>query len=191
MSKVLKSSLPLIILVAITALGFGVWFSADQQSQSNGQGQGQQSKQAFEIDLSEFLTQTYPDPRGESIVVKDTMQELNLINFWATWCAPCRHEMPIFETVYQRHRDKGFSVIGLTIDDAEPAETFLQSIGVTYPALILGDLGWELLGTFGNKQGLLPYSVLTDKQGVVLERKLGEIDEDLLSEWIEKHLNKV
>ena len=98
--------------------------------------------------------------------------------------------MTIFEAIYQKHTEQGFSVIGLTIDAAEPAETFLQSVGVTYPALILGDLGWELLGTFGNKQGLLPYSILTDKQGVVLERKLGEIDANLLSEWIEKYLNK-
>ena len=187
MKQVLKSSLPLVLLVAITALGLGVWLGA-------GDGQPEQHNNgnvADEIDISEFLTQTYPDPIGEDIVVKEVMGELNLINFWATWCAPCRHEMPVFEALYQQHKDQGFSVIGLTIDDPEPAEAFLQSVGVTYPAPILGDQGWELLGTFGNKQGLLPYSILTDKQGVVLERKLGEIDADLLSEWIEKYLNKV
>ena len=182
MTASLKSSLPLVAMVAIAALGFGVWFSVDRHDDHS------HHDSEVEIDISEFLTQTYPDPRGESIVVAQVMGKLNLINFWATCCAPCRHEMPTFEMFYQQYNAQGFSVIGLTIDDPEPAESFLQSVGVTYPALILGDTGWELLGRFGNQQGLLPYSILTDQQGVVLERKLGEIDAELLSEWIKKHL---
>jgi len=181
MDTSLKSSLPLVLMVAIAALGFGFWFGSDRHNHDD-------HSHAVEIDISEFLTQTYPDTIGQNVVVNDVIGDLNLINFWATWCAPCRHEMPLFETFYQQYKTQGFSVIGLTLDDPEPAETFLQSVGVTYPALMMGDTGWELLGDFGNQQGLLPYSILTDKQGVVLERKLGEIDANLLSEWMEKYL---
>lgn len=182
MTGTFKSSLPLIFMVAIVALGLGVWLGSGDRL--GGHEHGASPK----IDISEFLLQTYPDPRGESVAVKNVMGPLTLINFWATWCAPCRHEMPIFEALYQQYKVDGFTVIGLTLDDPEPTETFLQSVGVTYPALMLDDAGWELLGRFGNQQGLLPYSILTDVQGVVLERKLGEIDANLLSEWIKKHL---
>lgn len=182
METSLKSSLPLVVMVAIAALGFGLWFGLERHDHAS------HDDNTTEIDISEFLTQTYPDPIGQNIAVNSVMGELNLINFWATWCAPCRHEMPIFETFYQQHKAQGFSVIGLTLDDPEPAETFLQSVGVTYPALMMGDTGWQLLGDFGNQRGLLPYSILTDKQGVVLESKLGEIDAELLSVWMEKYL---
>lgn len=168
-------------MVAIAALGLGVWF---------GFGQNSDRDDSIEIDISEFLTETYPDTRGESVVVAEAMgAKLTLINFWATWCAPCRHEMPVFETFYQQYQAQGFAIMGLTLDDPEPAETFLQSVGVTYPALIMGDAGWSLLSRFGNNQGLLPYSILVDQQGLVLERKLGEIDAGLLSTWLKKHLN--
>lgn len=179
MKTSLTSSLPLILMVAIAALGLGIWFSFDHHHEHSA---------AEKIDLSEFFTESYPLANGEVVVAQDLMSELNLINFWATWCAPCRHEMPTFEIFYQKYKDQGFSVLGLTIDDSEPSNIFLESVGVTYPAIILGDAGWELLVRFGNNKGLLPYSILTDKKGKVLERKLGEIDMDLLSKWIKNHL---
>ena len=178
-----QSSLPLFILVAVCALALGYWFGVDRHQDHAGHHQDSSS-----IDLSEFMQMTLADTQGEERAVVDVMEQLNLINFWATWCAPCRHEMPVFEAIFQEYREQGFNVIGLTIDEAEPAEQFVQSLGVSYPILMVTDVGWDLLPRFGNDKGLLPYSVLTDRSGRVLEVKLGEIDADLLQKWIEMHL---
>ena len=158
MKQVLKSSLPLVLLVANTALGLGVWLGA-------GDGQPEQHNNgnvADEIDISEFLTQTYPDPIGEDIVVKEVMGELNLINFWATWCGPCLQEMPILDRMHEKYESAGFTLFGVNVDtDPLKAERFIQQLGVSFPILyddesIAGDL-YDV--------DSMPFSVFIDRAG--------------------------
>ncbi|HAU68784.1 MAG TPA: hypothetical protein DCW52_10375, partial [Gammaproteobacteria bacterium] len=65
--------------------------------------------------------------------IKDKLEQLTLVNFWATWCAPCRHEMPMFESMFQRSQSNndGFTIVGVTIDSVEKAIPMLNSMGIT------------------------------------------------------------
>jgi len=120
--------------------------------------------------------------------VNQYTEKLTLINFWASWCAPCRDEMPLFEAMYQIHNKDGFQIIGIAIDSPEKAQPMLDSMGISYPILYAETAGMDLMSSSGNPQGLLPYSILIDQQGNAVEQVLGKIDETKIANWIQKHL---
>jgi len=116
--------------------------------------------------------------------VNDKLGKLTLVNFWASWCAPCREEMPIFETMYRGTSKNGFQVVGIAIDSVEKAQPMLDSMDITYPILYAEQTGMTIMESVGNPQGLLPYSLLLDTNGEVIEQVLGRIDETMISTWL-------
>lgn len=172
-----------VILVALIAIGAGAWFGIERK-----QNVAQASVEII-ADVGDFVQAELPDTLGTVKPVSQSLGKVNLVNFWATWCVPCREEMPVFEQAYLRYQDRGFVVIGLTIDEADRAETFLQQLGISYPVFMVEEQGWDLLERFGNSRGLLPYSILIDNQGRVLEQKLGVVHNYDLDAWAEKYLN--
>ena len=100
-----------------------------------------------------------------------------LINFWATWCAPCRKEMPMLQAVHEEFESQGLSLLGIALDDVQRARDFADQFGIGYPILVgAGDVMATGVA-YGNEAGLLPYSVLIDRQGVVRWTYLGELKE--------------
>lgn len=120
--------------------------------------------------------------------VGDKLGKLTLVNFWATWCTPCREEMPLFEAMSRLHDADGLEIIGVAIDTPSRSEPFLASMDITYPILYAENTGTEIMEKSGNPQGLLPYSLLLDKNGKVLDQVLGKIDEAQIRQWVHDHL---
>ncbi len=120
--------------------------------------------------------------------VQNQLAELTLVNFWATWCTPCREEMPLFEAMYRLHQKDGFTIIGVAIDNPSTSQPFLDSMDISYPILYAENTGMQLLEETGNGQGLLPYSLLLDKNGNVLDQVLGKVDEARIQAWLSEHL---
>lgn len=104
-----------------------------------------------------------------------------LINFWATWCAPCRAEIPDFEAVYQAHKDEGFVVLGVNVEESQQAvESFVAEMGMTYPVLL--DEHGQVMSEY-RSQGL-PMSLLLDQEGVIQVRHVGLLSGDKLEEYL-------
>lgn len=118
-------------------------------------------------------TYAYPSLTGELLSSDSLRGKVVLVNFWATWCAPCRAEMPVLEAMYQRHKDKGFVIVGLAVDQAPTAsvEAFVRERGVTYP---IAHVGREAELLFGGVRGY-PTSFLIGRDGTVQYRVLGPI----------------
>jgi thiol-disulfide isomerase/thioredoxin len=96
-----------------------------------------------------------------------------LVNFWATWCAPCRAEMPLLEQMHTRHADRGFVVLGLAVDRAstEAVREFVRERGVTYP---IAHVGAEAERIFGGVRGY-PTSFLLDRTGRIRHAVIGPV----------------
>lgn len=111
-----------------------------------------------------------------------------LLNFWATWCLPCRKEIPMLQTLQDQYGHEGFQVIGIAMDDVSRVREFVAELGIEYPNLVgAGDVMLTGL-SYGNSSGALPYSVLIDRQGTIRWREHGEINRKTFSKRLEQLL---
>lgn len=126
-----------------------------------------------------------PDLNGQQQQFSQWNNKVVLLNFWATWCPPCRREMPDFIEVYNQYKDKDFIVIGVGTDDRDRIAKFVKKLGVNYPILVGGQAAMQVSYQYGNNSGALPYSILIDKHGIVRYRAGGLISKQRLINQIE------
>jgi len=107
-----------------------------------------------------------------------------LVNFWATWCPPCKKEMPAFIELQEQYKEQGFQVIGIALDDMDSVTDFGDTLGVNYPLLIAEYAGIELARDYGNKIGALPFSVFVGRDGKITLTKTGELSKKQVEEII-------
>jgi thiol-disulfide isomerase/thioredoxin len=123
---------------------------------------------------------TFQDLQGASQSLGRFEGKVVVLNFWATWCAPCREEMPAFARLQSRWADKGVQFVGISNEEAQRVEPFAKGLGVNYPLWVGGDEVGELSRRLGNRLGVLPHTVLIDRSGNVLESRVGAYPEDSL-----------
>jgi peroxiredoxin len=123
-----------------------------------------------------------PDLDGKTQRLSQWHGKRVLLNFWATWCAPCRKEMPELSAAQTRH--EGVQVIGVALDQPQAVREYLKHTTVDYPILIGIDADPEPSLRFGDIVGALPYSVLIGPDGRILRTKLGPFDAAELNGWL-------
>lgn len=101
---------------------------------------------------------------GANLRLEEYRGQVVLINFWASWCGPCRQEMPLLDRLHQRYVDTGFAVLGVNVEgDARPAQDLIDKIPVSFPVLI--DEGQTVSELY--KLEAMPSTVVVDRDGVV------------------------
>jgi len=119
---------------------------------------------------------THRDPTGRAWSAADFDGQPLLLNFWATWCAPCVEEMPMLSTLQRDLAARGLRVVGIALDDPERAAAFAADLDLAYPVLV-GDTDVVMTGQrYGNRSGMLPFTVLVDAQGIVRWTHLGALE---------------
>ena len=98
-----------------------------------------------------------------------------VLNFWATWCAPCREEIPELVVVRDKFHASGVEFVGIAIDQAAKVQQFKLSVPISYPVLLIDATGLGLMRTLGNLSGGLPFTAVLDRNGRVKHRHLGAL----------------
>lgn len=131
-----------------------------------------------------FWTSSFESPEGRPIAMADFRGRPLLVNFWATWCPPCVEELPLLNAFYRERSAQGWQLIGLAVDRVEPVRQFLQRLPLDFPVAMTGFPGAELSRTLGNPAGGLPFTVVFDRDGSVLHRKIGQVHREDLDQWV-------
>ena len=125
---------------------------------------------------------------NEIISAGDFDGQVVLINFWATWCKPCREEMPMLVNLHHEYNEQGLVVIGIAMEKMEKAAAFAAELGVDYEILAGTTDVMVVAKNYGNLSGALPYSVLIDRDGIIRWTELGVLDEKELKRQLGKLL---
>ena len=107
--------------------------------------------------------------------VKEWDGQVLMINFWATWCPPCRREMPAFIELQEKYKDKGFTIIGIALDEKQAVIDFTDPMGMNYPILMAEQEGIIISKAYGNNLGVLPFTVIIDRKGNIIHRQRNEL----------------
>jgi thiol-disulfide isomerase/thioredoxin len=132
----------------------------------------------------------FRDEQGATRSLAQFQNKLLVVNFWATWCAPCREEMPAFTRVQSRWAARNVQFVGLAQDDPAKVVRFGKDLAINYPLWTGGDAVGELSKRLGNRLAVLPYTVILDPQGRVLERRVGPYTETALEERLTAYTAK-
>jgi len=121
------------------------------------------------------------DDSGNAFRLSDLRGEVVLLNFWATWCGPCRAEMPAFEAAYQANAGRGFTIVGVNFGEApDVVNAFRAEQNVTYPLVMDENAAVQDMYAISG----YPTSYLIGRDGVILARSLGELTTDEIDQWI-------
>lgn len=117
-----------------------------------------------------------PDLNGQPHNINEWQGKILLVNFWATWCAPCREEIPGFNTLQKKYA-KDVQFIGVAIDDSIAVKRFMEIIPIDYPVLIGDQDAMAIAHSYGNVAGVLPYTALIDRAGNIVSISEGGISQ--------------
>jgi thiol-disulfide isomerase/thioredoxin len=164
-----------VVPLALAALSAGMWLA-----------QTHYAPQAPAAPSDALWQLSFPDGRGQPQALSQWRGRVVVLNFWASWCAPCREEMPDFVTLRTQHHPKGVEFVGIAIDNSARVTQFLQHQPVNYPILIGEGAAHNLARQLGNPSGALPYTIVLDQDGNIVLAHLGRMPRAKLEATLSK-----
>jgi peroxiredoxin len=118
-----------------------------------------------------------PDTDGAMHKLSDWKGKPLVVNFWATWCEPCRREIPLLRSLRREHAGEGLEIVGIAVDQVEDVREYAKAHKLDYPVLVGEEGGLAAVAALG-MDTVLPFTVFADTQGHVVTLKIGELHED-------------
>lgn len=153
-------------------------------------GKGAEIPAAETVSALPILELTLADVNGQAQSFSQWRGKVLIVNYWATWCHPCREEMPGFSRLQDKYRDKGVQFVGISIDTADKIIEFQKTTPVTYP-LLIGDITvMENSAKLGNSRQALPFTAVFDGEGRLSATKLGRLSEPELERQLSELISR-
>ena len=165
---------------------FGYFIYKDIQPAANMKGTPPLETSSLGTQATAIFRLTLPDSGGKAQAMEQWRGKILVVNYWATWCPPCREEMPGFSRLQEQFGAKGVQFVGISIDTADKVSEFQKQTPVSYP-LLIGDSGAiDSSVALGNSRQALPFTAVIDRRGTVAAIKLGRYAEaDLERQLVE------
>ena len=174
-------------LFAFIAILGGLAFLADRATRPSGPGR-QDIAHPEIISPAALYAVSFPDLAGSEKSIGSWQGKVLVLNFWATWCAPCKEEIPSFMRLQRAYGDRGVVFVGVAVDERDKAETYAKEMAINYPILVGGMNAMDLAQRTGNRQGGVPFTVVADRQGRIVRTYLGPVKESELASTFESVL---
>ncbi len=129
---------------------------------------------------------SFTDLKGQERHMSEWAGDLLVVNFWATWCLPCRKEIPGFMALQDRYAGESVQFIGIAFDHMDAVKAYAEELNINYPLLVGEDSVAEYMRALGNTIGALPFSAIIDKDGKVVKTHQGEWAEDDVAKVIKR-----
>jgi thiol-disulfide isomerase/thioredoxin len=161
----------LIVAIALVAAAAGVYFSWHQRTSLSG---------PIVQTQAHLARLSLPDPAGRLQSLAQWQGKVLVLNFWATWCSPCREEIPGLIRIQRRFASNGLQIVGIALDSAAKVQNFASEFEINYP-LLVGEIDLiDITRPLGNKASGLPFTVILDRSGKIANVHLGGISEEEL-----------
>lgn len=168
----------LLVVIAVIIAGWGISKFLIQPRLADGQ------NAPSGITTTALFAATMPDHLGQPQALKQWQGKILIVNFWATWCPPCRDEMPELSQLHDAYKDRNVVVIGISTDDVAKIREFSKTAPVSYP-LLAGDFeAMNLSEQLGNTKGALPYTVIVRADGTIANTYFGRVNRALLEQTL-------
>ena len=138
------------------------------------------------VALTALYDAALPDTSGRMQRIGQWRDRILVVNYWATWCTPCRDEMPAFSRLQERYGARGVQFVGIAIDEADKVREFARDFPVSYPLLVADREFAETSRALGNVAQAVPYTVVLDRAGNVQAGTAGRVDEDALARLLDR-----
>jgi peroxiredoxin len=168
---------PARIIAYIATFAIGMWGGNLLIQQISNNSEGHQVAQAMVSKKAPAFS--LPDLDGKMHHSSEWQGKVTVLNFWATWCPPCRSETPTFVELQDEYAASGVQFVGVAIDNKDKVQDFMDTYGVNYPMLIGEDPAIAIAKEYGNRFGALPYTVIIDRQGIIQQVQRGELTRDM------------
>jgi thiol-disulfide isomerase/thioredoxin len=139
-------------------------------------------------DAAALFNVALPDTEGREQRLDQWRGKVLVVNFWATWCGPCRDEMAEFVRLQRADGAKGLQFVGIAVDQADKVQQFAKDIDLNYPALIGGLGAMQLSQAMGNDLMALPFTLVVSRDGKIVHRQLGPLKQPQLEQIVGKLL---
>ena len=179
------------LAVAVTAVALVIGIVKYWPTGQESPGQGGEEPQAET--QSPMISQrrpdfAMPDVTGKRRDIKEWDGKVLAVNFWGTWCEPCKQEITDFNILQKQYASKGFQFIGVALDNLDAVQTYLKTRTIVYPVLIGEDQAAKVADTYGDAQGVVPYTAFINRKGQIAFIQYGAMSQDLARQVIESLL---
>jgi thiol-disulfide isomerase/thioredoxin len=155
----------ILVPLAFAALLAGIWLASARYA----------PRQAPAPAVTALWQLDFPDSQGRRQPLSQWRGRVLVLNFWASWCAPCREEIPDFAALREEYRSRGVEFVGIAVDTPPNVARFLAQVPVAYPILIGEGAASNLARQLGDPSGALPYTIVLDRAGNIVLSHLGRL----------------